>query len=84
MAGTHKVDADRADIAVGEAVVSEPQQQTALADAGIANQDEFEQVIATALVSDRGRRRSTGAPLLIALHRRHGATGPADVDPPPD
>mmetsp|Transcript_12018 Transcript_12018/g.48380 ORF Transcript_12018/g.48380 Transcript_12018/m.48380 type:complete len:326 (-) Transcript_12018:171-1148(-) len=44
-----KVDADRRDVRLGERVVGEPQQQTRLADARVADEHQLEQVVVVAL-----------------------------------
>ena len=46
MGGAYKVNADRRDIALGVGVVRKPEQKTRLADTGISDEEQFEEVIA--------------------------------------
>jgi hypothetical protein len=49
--GTHKVDADCGDVRLGVRVVGETEQQARLADTGVADEEELEEVVVPAHVS---------------------------------
>ncbi len=58
-----EVDADGGDVGFGVGVVGEPQQQAGLAHAGVADQEQLEQVVAGGRErkrSEEGERRSEG------------------------
>ena len=55
-----EVDADGRDVGLGVGVVGEPKEQTRLSNAGVANQEQLEQIIAEENLSRKN--------LLVSLH----------------
>jgi hypothetical protein len=67
MHGTYEVDADGGDVALCVGVVRKTQEQARLADAGIADQQKFEQVVAAQKVGRGARARPQVSPASAAL-----------------
>jgi len=51
LAATYEVDADGGDVGLGVGVVGEPQQQARLADTGVADEQQLEEVVVSGILS---------------------------------
>lgn len=58
---THKVDANRRDVGLGVCVVGEPKQQARLADTGVADEQQLEEIVVSiGRLAGPGRRKAAG------------------------